>query len=561
MPQIDRRQLMAAMAAAATGVAPPMRAQAASTTAATGTQPNILFICTDQEFATSSYPENFLQHLPGHRALLERSVEMRNYHVQTTPCTPSRAVIYTGQHTQKTGVYSNAEQGAVLTPDIDTLGDMMRAAGYYSAYKGKWHLAKIDDTPGGFQRLFNDTTDAMEPFGFSDYNFDGEEIGLTWAGYKTDRHVTGDAAMLIQQFAKPERRQQKPWFLCVNLVNPHDIMFFDATGEQGDTRAVRNLASVMRAEPGDPLYQTDLGYDLPRSFYLDDLSTKPEAHRGIAALDVKTYGAMPRDNITAWKRFYNYYLNCIRDVDQHILTLLWALEYSGQLDNTVIVYTSDHGERAGAHGMRQKGGTAYKEETNVPMFIAHPQGARGAVSRSVMSAVDIAPTLLALAGKDEAWRRQHFPQLVGHDVSKAVFDPSAQTRRDAAGHLFNYGVILAWDRLNANYLDRPIWDLSKRRVHRGVFDGRWKFVRYFAPSQHHIPRTFEQLLAYNDIELYDTHNDPDELVNLALEPMRHRALIERLNGMVNDLIDTEVGADNGGEYPGPIEQYNTLQLA
>ena len=211
MPSFDRRQLMAAMTAAASGIAPPLRTQAASSSAKSSASDkplNILFICTDQEFGLQSYPQGLLEHLPGHRALLERSVELRNYHVQTTPCTPSRAVIYTGQHTQKTRVFSNAEQGAVLDPEIDTIGDMMRRAGYYSAYKGKWHLAKLATSDQSFQRLYNDTTDAMEPFGFSDYNFNGEEIGLTWAGYRTDRHVTGDAAMLIHEFATPARRQE-----------------------------------------------------------------------------------------------------------------------------------------------------------------------------------------------------------------------------------------------------------------------------------------------------------------------------------------------------------------
>ena len=120
--------LRAGMAARAGG-APPPPVRARPRTPRDPSKPlNVLFIVTDQEFGLQSYPEGFLDHLPGHRALLERSLHVRNYHVHTTPCTPSRAVIYTGQHTQKTKVYSNAEQGAVLTPEIDTLGDMMRAA-------------------------------------------------------------------------------------------------------------------------------------------------------------------------------------------------------------------------------------------------------------------------------------------------------------------------------------------------------------------------------------------------------------------------------------------------
>mgnify|MGYP000926550931 FL=1 len=195
------------------------------------------------------------------------------------------------------------------------------------------------------------------------------------------------------------------------------------------------------------------------------------------------------------------------------------------------------------------------------MFIAHPDGARGVTSQAVMSSVDIAPTLLGFAGKDEAWSKATFPQLVGYDLSGLALAPDARTRRDEEGHLFNYGVLLSWERTNKNYLDRPVFDLSKRRVHRGVFDGRYKFARYFAPSQHHTPTTWEQLVAYNDLELYDTHADPDEIINLAAEPERHKALILRLNAMTNALVAREVGEDRGGEYPGPITQYNTLQLA
>ena len=197
----------------------------------------------------------------------------------------------------------------------------------------------------------------------------------------------------------------------------------------------------------------------------------------------------------------------------------------------------------------------------MPMFIAHPQGSRGVTSKTLMGAVDLAPTLLGLAGKSQDWSRSQFPQLVGHDVSKAVFDPSYRGERDRLGHLFNYGVILSWDRLNTNYMDTPVWDLSKRRAHRGVFDGRWKFVRYFAPAEHHMPRTWEQLVAHNDLELYDTHNDPDEVLNLAIRPDQYRAEIERLNAMVNALIEQEIGVDNGSEFPGEVARYNTLTLS
>lgn len=291
------------------------------------------------------------------------------------------------------------------------------------------------------------------------------------------------------------------------------------------------------------LYKEDLGIDLPRSFYADDLSTKPEAHRAIVRQNVPAFGALPHDDEVSWRRFRNYYFNCIRDVDQHVETLLWALQISGQLENTIIVYTADHGERAGAHGMRQKGGTIYREETNVPMIIVHPNIPGGRETPRLMSAVDIAPTLIGLAGQAPGWTKEHFPDVVGYDISEILRDTQATTERDEKGHLFNFGVTYSWDRK----ADRS-YDITKRRLHRGVFDGRYKFARYFAPDDHHIPESFEDLVSRNDLELYDTLNDPEELINLAVHPDEVRMELERLNAMTNALIRTEVGRDEGQEY-------------
>ncbi len=69
------------------------------------------------------------------------------------------------------------------------------------------------------------------------------------------------------------------------------------------------------------------------------------------------------------------------------------------------------------------------------------------------------------------------------------------------------------------------------------------------------------MVVHNDLELYDTHNDPDEVLNLAIRPDQYRAEIERLNAMVNALIEQEIGVDNGSEFPGEVARYNTLTLS
>lgn len=531
-----------------------------------GRKLNVLMVLTDQEQSLASWPDGLLKKLPAHRELLERGLLVERYHVQTTPCSPSRSTIFTGRHTQQTGVYMNTDTppNPALPESMPTLGTMLQAAGYYTSYKGKWHLSQINkernwnQVPGG---IYPNTENAMEKYGFHDYGFDGESVGLTWDGFRSDAFTAADVGRALFDYARLDKAGGRPWFQVAGLVNPHDIMFYDATGRQGRDRLHPNLLAPLRREPADPIYETDNGFDLPESFFKDDLSTKPEAHRAIARFNDLFYGRIDRSDEASWRRLVNYYYNCIRDVDRRLGEVLWALRESGQMDDTIIIYTSDHGERAGAHGLHQKAGTIYREEVNVPMIIVHPDLPGGRRTERLMSAIDLAPTLMALVGVAPEEAEARFPGLPGVDLSAMIADPDRPTERDSRGHLFNYAVPYMWQRKgigggSPSDFDE-IYDLTKRRLHRGVHDGKWKFARYFAPAQHHTPTDWETLNRLNDLELYDTHADPHELVNLASDPT-HRETILRLNAMVNALIAQEVGADDGSEYPGDVRLYNQL---
>jgi arylsulfatase len=214
--------------------------------------------------------------------------------------------------------------------------------------------------------------------------------------------------------------------------------------------------------------------------------------------------------------------------------------------------TADHGERGGAHGgMLGKGADIYKETVRVPLIVRHPDVRSGSTD-ALAGGIDLAPTLLGFAGLSDAERAQRHPDLHGVDLRAAIADSRARTARDQRGILFDYGT--PGPGLGP---DGPAPGDLPRGLIRGVFDGRYKFGRYFKITEHHEPRDWDTLVAHNDLELYDTSADPDEIVNLAFHPDAQRARILELNAKVNALIDAEIGVDDGAMYPGPTALYNT----
>ena len=513
-------------------------------------RPNILLIVTDQERA--NLPAQLP--LPGHDWLKQRGTVFDNYFVHTAPCGPSRSTIYTGQHTQKTGVYLNPNSAPYpeLPTSMPTLGTMLKQAGYRTAYKGKWHISNERRIYDARQIDYPNGHDFLKDYGFDEFNFDGDKIGLTLEGFQRDEATAADAL----DFVHRQVNDDAPWFMAVNFINPHDIMWFDATGNQEADRIRRNLTSPLMGAPGHPLYAKDWGIPLPHSFYNDDLSEKPVAHRAELASAPFFYGQMPHANVAAWERFQNYYFNCVIDVDRQLAMLLNGLEAAGEADNTIIIYTSDHGERAGAHGMRQKGSTVYDEDLRVPFYVVHPDVQGGHHTKKLASAVDIAPMLLTAAGLTPAQQAERWPDLKGVDITPALGRNGAATARDERGVLFSYAVGYGWtggDVAPGVEMARPLPapDKSLRRLHRGVFDGRYKFARYFAPNDHHTPTDWATLSAKNDLEMYDMEADPHELRNLAIPGRASQEQLLRLNAMTNALVAAEVGADDGSEYTGP----------
>lgn len=548
-------------------------------------QPNILMFVTDQERHWRDIPAAIP--LPGHDWLRERGTAFLNHHVHTTPCSPSRSTIYTGWHTQQTGMISN--HGAPPYPemnDVPTLGHHLRKLGYYTAYKGKWHLSAAGHEGQLTYGVFPSSRHALEPFGFADYNDDGDPHGVTWTGFKYDPQTAANAIHWMNTKGKDLRGKQ-PWFLAVNFTNPHDVMFYDdPDGQQEKTRLVKDYLSPLSASPTTGVYRDDwTELPMPASFHSPSLKHAPWAETSYRSLCDSLYGQIDPDDEARWRRYQSYYFNCIRDADSHMLSVLRALEMSGMLGDTIIVFTADHGEMAGAQKMRQKGPHMFKENVRVPLIISHPDARHGKETAALSSAIDIVPTLLAMAGARDpgtstlsASRSANngvstspLP-LRGVDLSEAVADSSTRTARDDKGILFCYNTPLYQDPAFVETVMKSGWpgplglveaslrlgqmgpDLSNRGFFRGIHDGRFKYARYFSPDSHHRPTDWQMLSRHNDLELFDTQTDPDELHNIAYQAeMRDKIL--SLNHMTQRLIEEEIGEDDGRELPGPSLLY------
>ena len=182
---------------------------------------NILLILTDQEryMPPSTLPSGYK--LPGHEKLASRGIIFENHQIASCVCTPSRAVIYTGQHIQHNRMFDNTNfpWSNDLSPDISTLGDLLRKEGYYTAYKGKWHLTDEFETANDVHMPQRILSKEMEEYGFSDYFGIGDMIAHTEGGYLHDGVITSMTQSWLRGKANDLGSKNTPWFLAVNLVN------------------------------------------------------------------------------------------------------------------------------------------------------------------------------------------------------------------------------------------------------------------------------------------------------------------------------------------------------
>ncbi len=549
---MTRREFSKGVAAAAAGIsiASASNVSEAQQMASTSGRKNILMIMMDQERAWATLPKNL--NLPVRSKLASEGISFEQYHIATLSCAPSRSVIYSGQHVQATTVFTNPGYGdgdpVFNVENTPTIGQMFKKIGYKTAYKGKWHLSV------GFD---DDNFDALQDYGFDEWHKHGDTGGLVYEGAEKDRETLENA----KEYLSRQRNVAQPWFLAVNFVNPHDIMWLDANGKQAETRLRPGLVSDMKPAQDKYPYNHDFGFDVPANFY-DDLSTKPEAQLEYVKMGQYFYGEQDVRDEEACRNVLSYYGACLIDSDKIIGDLLIALDEMGLSDDTIVVFTSDHGEMGGSHGLRHKGPFMYRENLNIPFVIRHPDGVNGVKSDALMSAIDLAPTLLGLAGSDY---KEVDARLKGVDYSAAVIGSNIKERDELLVSFSNTtqgNPRLEKKRMLAKVAEAnggPVvtfkWpddfiQFDTRTLGRGIITRKYKYSRWFAPGDHHVPTSWTALLGRNDLELYDLESDPLEMNNLAQDPEGHKDIILSLNDRLNALIKREVGEDLGGHMPG-----------
>ncbi|WP_152045545.1 choline-sulfatase [Aureimonas psammosilenae] len=345
-------------------------------------RPNILVFMVDQLAGTlfPDGPADFL-HAPNLKRLAARSARFRNCYTASPLCAPARASFMTGQLPSRTGVYDNA---AEFPSAIPTFAHHLRRAGYRTALSGKMHFVGPDQLHGFEERLTTDVYPA--DFGWTpDYGKPGERIdwwyhnlgSVTGAGVaeitnqlEFDDEVAHFAGAKLYDFAR-RQEEDRPFCLAVSFTHPHDPYV-----------ARRRFWDLYE---NCPALQPEVGRI---AFEAQD----PHSQRLMRACNDQDYTITP-DMVARSRRAYFANISYVDEKIGEILAILDACRLS---DDTVVVFTSDHGDMLGERGLWFKM-NFFEASARVPLMIAAPALPPGLV-RTPVSTLDIAPTLTDLAG-------------------------------------------------------------------------------------------------------------------------------------------------------------------
>ena len=427
--------------------------------------PNILLITADQLRYPSVFPAGiadvptFLaKFMPNVYGLWQSGVKFASHYSAATPCSPARAVLATGLYSHQTWLLQNINETPLhtrsrqpwLNPAFPTYGKLLRRAGYRTPYIGKWHLSIPPKSPPRLAEYGFDGLTYYDPEGF---NLQGT-IGYEAGGVLNDQD-TSDAAVAWLSSAEAGRT---PWCLTVSFVNPHDIEYYWGGTEfrtyrelflgQSQYQAIQLYTDRGGSWNTDPLREPpDFGYaSLPPNwesaaqigankpstqtyFRLREqlsrggISDDPR-HAGFAIIPYPDtpYG-VAKAPFAYWRRGLDCYTSLMSIVDRRIGEVLAAVP-ADQIANTIIVFTSDHGHYAGAHGfVTGKTNTLYDEAYHIPLIVVDPTGRFAGdldtPRTGLTSSVDLLRMLVSLGYNGSAqWLTGYLASVYGrrHDL-------------------------------------------------------------------------------------------------------------------------------------------------
>ena len=440
-------------------------------------QPNILFVFTDQQRTDtmSCYGNDWIQS-PHLNALSERSFVFENTYVGQAVCTPSRGTLMSGLYPHSHGCVAN---GIHLREDTKSIAEMMPDT-YRKAYMGKWHLGNDTVRQHGFDEWISIQDNLRHLNTIQDAPMSSHYEWLVAQGIEPPSHLAPD----LKQFSAGDRARlpaeqqvgafvaqeadrfirenaDQPWLLVCSTFEPHPPY----TG------------------PYDGLYDPE---ELPVG---PTFLKQPEGHSRFNRVRAEHYATKieaGEDLSTelGWRKVRSQYFGNMKIVDDAVGRIIRALEETGQLENTIIAYTSDHGEMVGDHAMLEKR-TFYEESARVPFLLSVPWlNKEQKRIDGVFGHADLVPTLLDLAGVEVS------DQCEGESLAGALTG-----ERDLKDHV----AFMEWNGIGDRNLGNPNINLMATLPWRSVVTGdRWKL----------------NLCAGDQCELFDLNTDPYEENNL-----------------------------------------------
>jgi N-acetylglucosamine-6-sulfatase len=344
-------------------------------------RPNVIVIETDDQTVRSMPVMTHVREL-----LAEQGVTFDNSFVSLPQCCPSRATLLTGQYAHNHHVLSNSPPsgGFQKLDSRDTLAVWLQRAGYYTALVGKYlngyGQRNPREVPPGWSEWLADTE--ATTYSYFDYtlNHDGRlvHVGKSDSDYKTD-YLSRAADRIIRARAPSSR----PFFMWLAFTAPHRG---SSDRGEGDESGPKNAVPA----PEDEGRFDDLPVPRPPSFNEADVSDKPRAVRNLPPFSKRRLERVGER--------YRRQQESLLAVDRAVESVVDALDETGDLRHTVIVYTSDNGFFNGDHRFPSGKLLAYEPSIRVPLIVRGPGIPRGQHRAQLVANVDLAPTIVALAG-------------------------------------------------------------------------------------------------------------------------------------------------------------------